>query len=892
MKKIIIKLNIYILTLLILLTPLVTKAADDTYTYMHEYIYFSDFSSAVLPNKTAFTSTGYNITADQHHPQYDIFFLHFAKKNNKYYLMYCAQMGRYADNSLDDENLVSTSSNGSFATENQGFVFSDTGDVILSQEKRKLLEELLSNTAEFDSTHTRYKVSSMTNAEKLKIMATQILVWEVIEGARDNFESYEPNLYHEANSAYKSAIVPNGCDTGTVKSGSLCYHYRKIIDDVKSGTSETAAPAFGNTYPLKWNTSKQAYYSGTITGLGKYVNCTSNNNDVTVTVKNSNAYVTASKEVSSAKITCTYSVSSGSEGTPFTIYNFAPSVDLCQVKRCQGFVYGGGSKVYSKSFNVKTEKNKIKITKKDTGSRVISGAKFKMTLKDNSNYSLDIDGNAESQYITKSGTYLITETVAPTGYEKISDFEAAIDVANLKVTSCTNQIKNDDGTIKSCLNGQVALTIKNNTIYFTVFDKAKSFDILKLASDGKTPIKGATFKVKDSNNNEVKFIKSGGIYTYKETGTITELSDSNASSYSVALLQDGKYTIIETAVPSPYNLPRKESERTTKIQIKNGSLYVYDATQKKYVASATAAIQIKNYTTKIKILKTGNGKSLPGVVFSLLKEDKETYINCNHIESSESGYRYSGIGTGEEHSLYTTNSKGILAIYGLPEGTYYFKEEQTVAPFNLPIGDSAYTKFTLEVTSKGVKVNNSLSQDTIAISNTANSFNFYKVDENGNYLKSGKFKIQKWDDNKNRYVDIKVKSVENDGTYDENADIFEPSNEGKVKFGLTNGIATFINMASGTKYRIVETNAPEGYAIGEASDGAVVTLDKYGNASGLLVLTNQKISKGTDDAQAELIITISTGMQRIKYALIIGGVIVILAGLFFISRKTNKKEHK
>ena len=132
------------------------------------------------------------------------------------------------------------------------------------------------------------------------------------------------------------------------------YHYRKVIDDVKSGTSETAAPAFGNTYPLKWNTSKQAYYSGTITGLGKYVNCTSNNNDVTVTVKNSNAYVTASKEVSSAKITCTYSVSSGSEGTPFTIYNFAPSVDLCQVKRCQGFVYGGGSKVYSKSFNVKT----------------------------------------------------------------------------------------------------------------------------------------------------------------------------------------------------------------------------------------------------------------------------------------------------------------------------------------------------------------------------------------------------------------------------------------------------------------------------------------------------------------------------------------------------------
>ena len=99
-------------------------------------------------------------------------------------------------------------------------------------------------------------------------------------------------------------------------------------------------------------------------------------------------------------------------------------------------------------------------------------------------------------------------------------------------------------------------------------------------------------------------------------------------------------------------------------------------------------------------------------------------------------------------------------------------------------------------------------------------------------------------------------------------------------------------MAAGTRYRIVETNAPEGYAIGNASDGAIVTLDKFGNSSGLLILTNQKISKETGEAQAELIVTISTGMQRVRYALIIGGVIVVLTGLIVISRRMNKKEHK
>lgn len=892
MKKNIIKINVYLLTLLVLLTPFVTKAATDDYQYQHEYIVYSDISSDVLQDKSGLNSTGYYITASDYHSPYTVFFVHFAKKDGKYYLMYCSKMGNYADAELDDSFLVSTSSNGSIATDNHGTPFSDAEDVPLSEEKRKLLENLLSNTAEFDPTHTRYKVSGMTNAEKLKIIAMQLLVWEVIEGGRDNLNTYEPNLYHESNSAYKRIIVPNGCDTGSVKSGSLCYHYRKIIDDVKSGTAETSAPAFGKTYDLKWNSSKQAYYNSSITGLGKYVNCKSNNNDVQVSVKNSTATITSTKEVSDAKITCTYSVSSGSEGEPFIIFNYADSVDICRYTPCQGFVYGGGSKLFSKSFNVKTEKTKIKITKKDTGKNVISGAKFKMTLKDNSKYTLNIDGNADSQNIVKSGTYLVSETVAPSGYERISDFEISIDVSNQKVTSCTNSTKDSSGNITNCLNNQVTVTIKNDTIYLTVYDKAKSFNILKLDSDGKTAVKGATFQIKDSNNKVVKFRLDGKIYTYDANGTITSLSDSNASTYSVALLPNGNYSLVETAVPSPYSLPSKEAERTTKIQVKDGNLSVYDASQKKYVASSNASVQVKNYITKVKVLKTGNGKSLPGVVFSLLKEDKETYVNSTHISSSESGYRYQGNGTSEDHTLYTTNSKGLLAVYSLPEGTYYFKEEQTVEPYSLPIGDAAYTKVTIEITSTGVKVNGSLNQDTISISNSTNSFNFYKVDENGNYLKEGKFKIQKWDDTKNRYVDIRVKSVENDGSYDPNADIFEPSNDGKVKFGLTNGIATFINMAAGTKYRIVETNAPEGYAIGDAKDGAVVTLDKYGYSQGLLVLTNQKIVKETDAAQAELIITISTGMQRVKYALIIGGVIVLLSGLIFVSRKMNKKERK
>ena len=159
-------------------------------------------------------------------------------------------------------------------------------------------------------------------------------------------------------------------------------------------------------------------------------------------------------------------------------------------------------------------------------------------------------------------------------------------------------------------------------------------------------------------------------------------------------------------------------------------------------------------------------------------------------------------------------------------------------------------------------------------------------------MTTGKYKNQRWDDDKNRYVDIRVSSVQNDGTYDEHADIFQPDTKGKVKFSLKNGIGTFINMPSSTKYRIVETDAPEGYEIGDASEGAEVTIDKYGNSSGLLILTNQKISTEEGDASAELIVNIATGQNRVPWALIIGGVVIIIGGLISVVMYLNKKGQK
>ena len=62
-------------------------------------------------------------------------------------------------------------------------------------------------------------------------------------------------------------------------------------------------------------------------------------------------------------------------------------------------------------------------------------------------------------------------------------------------------------------------------------------------------------------------------------------------------------------------------------------------------------------------------------------------------------------------------------------------------------------------------------------------------------------------------------------------------------------------------------------------------IDEYGNASGLLVLVDQKIVKDDDSAYAELIINIQTGKERIIYAAVIVVVIGIIAGLIIYNRK-------
>ena len=632
---------------------------------------------------------------------------------------------------------------------------------------------------------------------------------------------------------------------------------------------------------MAWDSTNKRY-ALSVTGLGKYTSCTSSNSDVKVTSTTNGISLTTTKVVKNVTINCSYSVGSGTTDH-FYYFRFKNTGNCSTEGTCQNLVYGSGRRVYSKSFQVSTEDTNIKIQKIGMDKKALSGARFKLTHRTSTNYSVTLDANGNSVSLNKSGEYIVSEINVPSGYEKLNDFNITIDARDNKITNCSNKGTDRNGNM-TCLNGQVEISYSNDTIIIKAVNVAKNFKILKV-DEKDTPIKGATFQIYNSSNQLMKFsLYDGNVFGYNAEGTITDIHLDNSYSYPIALLPEGEYTIVETNVSVPYRLSSNAEENKTKIKINaSRDMLVYDAAQNTYVVAVNASVKIVNYKTLVKVKKIGDGKPLEGVKFLLYNSDRSQEIKCTM--NSAGVYTYEENQSSASQNVYITNNEGLITVNNLPVGTYYFREIETVGNYVLPQGEAAYVKAIVDVTKNGPTVNGSRAMDTIVISNTLASFNFYKVDEYGNYLTTGKFKLQKYDEEKNRYVDVKLVQVDNDGTYDPNADLFKESDEGKIQFSLTNGIGTFIDMEPSTKYRIVETEAPDGFVKQSISDTANVTLDEYGNASGLLVLTNQKVLKEDGQAQAELVVNIQTGQTRVKYAIIIGSIIIVIGVLVFLQRK-------
>ncbi len=804
----------------------------------------------------------------------------------KTYILYCLNPSKAITGLDQDQSMVEFDSLDSAR-------FSNPNLPSAEKEKRiKLLKQLLLNGYVADLSNQTSLDTLVTENPKnsLKLIAMQVLVWEVMEGGRTNFDSVVPD-YHAADSFYAQVVYPNGGAAGSGKTGAtIYYYYYNYIQAAKLGETKNPAPAFDKeSYNMTWDKANSRYQVQ-VQGLGDYTSCSSDNSNITLNVtSNKSIFIYSSKPVNDATITCKYYRGNGYAGETnsesFKYFEFVEDRDTTQ-----DMVSGNGWRVFSNSFKVKTENTDFSIVKVDANGKQISDVKFNLTHTTNTSYSVTLKSNVDTKYsLNYSGEYRVREINTPTGYTGIKDFNLTIDGDRHIVTKCDGEQKLF-GRVSACLDGQVGISYSGNKIIMKVINIPQSFKILKYDQNN-NPVKGASFEIRDLKDNP-KMFTTGGSEAFAPGTIFKYTTDSSGSkvihnynnhSYQISLLPAGEYKIVEMSVPSPYRLPQDEEARTTYIKIDSkGNLAVWDKSNKKYISANTASVVIRNYSTSVVVNKVGSGEQLAGVQFELYNADRTQKIKC--VATNEPGiYRYSDNQDLADVSVFVTNANGEIRIEYIPEGTYYFKEIYTPSPYVLPKGDAVFKKFTITIDEQGMALDGNHNTNVINISNTPNSFNFYKRDTEGNPLTTGKYKLQKYDKETKKYVDLKLVKV--DGPI-KNTDYYKVDEKnGKIQFTLSKGVATFIDMESNSTYRIIETVAPEGYTRADTKDAATAHIDEYGNASGLLVLVDQKIVKEDDSAFAELIINIQTGKQRIMYAAVIFVVLAIVAALIIFNKK-------
>ena len=844
MKK---KLIGLLLTLFLILPTSNVYAATDANHNM-KLLQTSDYTSATL------------VDGDYAHYDFSISYLHQLTLNKKNYLVYCMDEGYASPSGDNGDGKVYTSDN-----------ITNMGDVKLTTGQINTLKNILA--AGYQDTGS-ILTKSYSKANLRNILATQILVWEVMNDVRPAGEY----------GAKSSDLVPTSTKKNNWKfvndDSSLMSAYKSILTTANRLAGNEPAKSFGKTYTMHWNDGT-GQYEVTGINISFYSVDSYDKNAFSVsgkTSKNTISITSKTPVIVPKDITFKYV-----KGTPITSTTKLKYFKFKVPEGNQRLILSNYQKKTTGKLSVKTESGYFQLAKLDAGNnKGLKGAKFQL-FKCSSESSCDsipytdIDMTnsdiSEKIEINKSGLYKIVETVVPAGYEKVDDFFVTLTIKNngqitAKIDPSVRHVTQNAATSDVVLR----LIVKN---------ESKVFNIKKIDGNSGAEIKGAEFKIKTTDGTAVTFKQlADGSYQYDENGTITNLKSTNFSSYTVNALPVGEYVLEEVSVPYPYVMSSKQLERETKFKIDATQfLQVYNYSSNSYVKAYDLSITVKNFKTRVKVVKTGTKSArIGGVVFELYDSAKTTRVP---ITGSNGAYAYT---PAEDPVQLVTNTNGEFTIDNLPEGTYYLKE--------VDVGDSGYSLPEDPWTKIDIFVNRDNATPynyTKEVRNAKESFCFYKIDEDGNYLDKGEFKLQVYNQETASYEDVALVFNENDKTFSidtsGNSDIY-------IFSPVSGGQTCFVDIDSKSKYKIVELQAPEGFVLPSSSTEAETEIEfnEYGYATGDAVIMNRKVTVGGGArAEAELVINIQTGQNRIHYVIIISVILAAIAGLIILKKKIDKK---
>ena len=416
---------------------------------------------------------------------------------------------------------------------------------------------------------------------------------------------------------------------------------------------------------------------------------------------------------------------------------------------------------------------------------------------------------------SKNGTkYYIKELTAPEGYY----IDTNVHAVTLKTANATVSVSNEIG--KSDFNeypyGHGAVTkdwkLDNSTADMTADEIAQMKAELE---------KSLYFTVKDSNGKYITATGADGVYTYNGESTSEFRYTLKNSTFTIAELPTGDYTVTEFSTLSDYTI---KSENPVKITVVRNQTATATFVNERDIGTGKVIKVWKQFDT----MTAAEQAEIEKNVYFTVTDSNGAYLK---VKESNGSYIYCGSQKTETKFVL---KNGAFVIAELPTGEYTVTEYNNAKDYS-PKQQTQKIKIT---------------------KNTAAVLTFTNIRDTGNASivkkwtnPNGLTTAQKAELEKNVYFTVKnadgayLKAVSKNGKY-----VYNGSQTAEARFMLTNSKFELTELPTG-KYTITEINKAEGYLPKTQVKTITVTKDATASAEFVnkVIVGNVTLTKVDED---------------------------------------------
>ena len=469
-----------------------------------------------------------------------------------------------------------------------------------------------------------------------------------------------------------------------------------------------------------------------------------------------------------------------------------------------------GEKVTGATFGIYTDstcKTVAKAYKSDTDSTLVNAEIIETATGVYTCNNLPISSAAGT-------TYYVKELTAPEGYYLDTNAHAV----TLKTANATVSVSNEIG--KSDFNEYPyghATVIKEWKLDNSTADMTAD-EIAQMKAELE---KSLYFTVKDSNGKYITATGADGVYTYNGESTTEFRYVLKNSTFNIAKLPTGDYTITEYSTLPDYTI---KSENPVKITVVRNQTATATFVNERDTGTGKVIKVWKQFDT----MTAAEQAEIEKNVYFTVTDSNGAYLK---VKESNGSYIYCGSQTAETKFAL---KNGAFVIAELPTGEYMVTE------FNNAKGYSPKQQ------TQKIKITK----------NTAAVLTFTNIRDTGNasIIKkwtnpNGLTTTQKAELEKNVYFTVKnadgayLKAVSKNGKY-----VYNGSQTAEARFMLTNGKFELTELPTG-KYTITEINNAEGYLPKTQVKTITVTKDATASAEFVnkVIVGNVTLTKVDED---------------------------------------------